>query len=111
MARMGYQGRGSCRPRWIPRNHAEICAASRGRRGLVAAGLAVLICLALPPWGWGQAAAEQDVHVKPRPPASEPAAVQRVAPGGGVDPSLSMRTKPIRKDVDLVLVNVTVTDP
>ncbi len=109
MTRMGYQGRGSCRPRRIPQSHAEMCAEWRGRRGLVVAGLAVWLCLAVPTWAWGQAGPAQDVHVKPRPPAGEPA--QRVAPGGDADPSLSTRTKPIRKDVDLVLVNVTVTDP
>jgi len=55
--------------------------------------------------------ADSSVHIKPRevnvPAPAEP------QPGGGgdVDPSLKTHTKPIIKDVDLVLVNVTITDP
>jgi Ca-activated chloride channel homolog len=62
-----------------------------------------------------------DVHVVPReqtkganpdptvmPP---PVAADAKAAGIVVDPSLKTHTKPIRKDVDLVLVPVTVTDP
>ncbi len=46
-----------------------------------------------------------DVHIKPRvqPP--------QVTPEDGIDPSLKTHTKPMKVDVDLVLVSVTITDP
>ena len=53
---------------------------------------------------WAQGG-EQDVHITPRPkPAAPP-------PGAASDPSLKTHTKPIQVEVDLVLVNVTITDP
>src|SRR5438105_13023896 len=64
--------------------------------------LAVIFCLAF-------AAAAQvpvdDVHVNPRvqpPPPAEKAIM---------DPSLRTHTKPLKVDVNLVLVSVTITDP
>jgi Ca-activated chloride channel homolog len=64
---------------------------------------------------------ETDVHVVPREqkkdakpdPTVMPPAVAAEAKAAGVvvDPSLKTHTKPIRKDVDLVLVPVTITDP
>lgn len=49
-----------------------------------------------------------DVHIQPRMPEAKP-----VDPNEGptVDPSLKTHTKPMRVDVDLVLVPVTITDP
>jgi Ca-activated chloride channel family protein len=47
-----------------------------------------------------------EVHVKPRVLA-DPNAVKTA----GMDPSLKTHTKPIKVDVDLVLVPVTITDP
>ena len=46
-----------------------------------------------------------DVHVTPRvePP--------KVDPSAGIDPSLKTHTKPLKVDVNLVLVPVTITDP
>jgi Ca-activated chloride channel family protein len=64
---------------------------------LMAAGLALFV----PLWGQTESA---DVHVAPRTPV-EPA---KVPP---IDPALKTHAKPIVKDVDLVLVPVTVTDP
>src|SRR5438552_15638658 len=53
--------------------------------------------------------ADSSVHIQPRevklPAPADP------QPGGDVDPSLKTHTKTIIKDVDLVLVNVTITDP
>ncbi len=54
----------------------------------------------------------QDVHVVPyrepaKPAASKPALVPEPP---AADPSLIVRTKPLRYDVDLVLVPVTITD-
>ena len=50
----------------------------------------------------GQLPGSDDIHIVPRkkPPVAEPA-----------DPSLNTHTKPMKVDVDLVLVPVTVTDP
>ena len=46
-----------------------------------------------------------DVHIRPRvePP--------QASPEDGIDPSLKTHTKPMKVDVDLVLVSVTITDP
>ncbi len=77
-----------------------------GARSCVAA-LAVWFALALAASAtvWAQ---ETDVHIKPRP---KPTETVKPAASTGSDPSLSTHTKPIRRDVDLVLVPVTVTDP
>ncbi len=56
---------------------------------------------------------DQNVHLIPheaKKPEPVPAGIA-VPAGVIVDPSLKTHTKPIRKDVDLVLVPVTVTDP
>ncbi len=49
----------------------------------------------------------QDIHVVPRETKKTPAPV----PPPNADPNLKTYTKPLRKDVDLVLVPVTITDP
>ncbi len=71
-----------------------------------AAALCLLTCgLARPSW-----AQSVDVHLAPR----ESAVPHRQATldvGGTTDPALLTHTKPLQKDVDLVLVPVTVTDP
>ncbi len=46
-----------------------------------------------------------EVHIKPR---VEPTPVSADA---GIDPALKTHTKPLKVDVDLVLVPVTITDP
>ena len=51
--------------------------------------------------------AQDDIHVVPRETKKAAAAV----PPPNIDPSLKTYTKPLRKDVDLVLVPVTITDP
>ncbi len=51
--------------------------------------------------------AQDDIHVVPREAKKTTAAV----PPPNIDPSLKTYTKPLRKDVDLVLVPVTITDP
>ena len=52
--------------------------------------------------------AQDDVHVVPRETKKAAAAVP---PPPNADPTLKTYTKPLRKDVDLVLVPVTITDP
>jgi Ca-activated chloride channel family protein len=57
---------------------------------------------------------DQNVHLIPneaKKPEPAPAAGVAVPPGVIVDPTLKTHTKPLRKDVDLVLVPVTITDP
>ena len=58
----------------------------------------------LPTMAWGQVAVE-DVHVKPRVEPPQP------KHDDGIDPALRTHTKPVKVDVDLVLVPVTITDP
>jgi len=54
-------------------------------------------------------AQDDDVHITPRETKKADAAPAPDIPG--VDPSLRTHTKPLKKDVDLVLVPVTITDP
>ena len=83
-----------------------------------AAQTVLLLCVAFCLAGWlavpGYAQDEdQNVHLVPheaKKPDAVPAGIA-VPPGVIVDPSLKTHTKPLRKDVDLVLVPVTVTDP
>jgi Ca-activated chloride channel family protein len=73
--------------------------------------LAICVCLALlltvtcgiPLAAWAQSSSDE-VHIAPRvePKPKESALI---------DPSLKTHTKPIKVDVDLVLVPVTITDP
>ena len=57
----------------------------------------------------------EDVHIKPRELEKKNGTPAKAFPGvptaGEIDPSLKAHTKPMRVDVDLVLVPVTVTDP
>src|SRR5205085_12578779 len=84
-----------------------------GRRGgcrLPAWLLLILLVMAgLPPKALGQST-EDEVHVTPRTAPAQPATPKQPA-GSEIDPSLKTHTNPIKVDVDLVLVNVTVTDP
>jgi Ca-activated chloride channel homolog len=58
---------------------------------------------------FAQAQSLDDVHVTPRTPRDEASSIVDVAPLEGV-PTLDGYAKPLRVDVDLVLVPVTVTD-
>ena len=71
-------------------------------RGLKAV-LSVILALCLAPL-WAQEGEQADVHISPRRPVEEPEPPE-------LDPSLKTHTKPIVKEVDVVLVPVTVTDP
>ena len=77
--------------------------------------LLLLLCLGLLGcWHSLPAAAQDDdVHIQPRQvKKTDPgAAVPTTDPSGIADPSLRTHTKPIKKEVDLVLVPVTITDP
>ena len=66
--------------------------------------LILLALVALSSFAFAQGE-DQDVHVKPLPkPDLKPADIP-------VDPSLRTHTKPMKVDVDIVLVPVTITDP
>jgi Ca-activated chloride channel homolog len=94
----------------LPTGSAGIPSRDRlrtGRRALVlwlvfAATTAAVCCLS--PITSAQTPID-DVHISPRvePPKSDPAAY--------IDPSLKTHTKPLKVDVSLVLVPVTITDP
>ena len=78
-------------------------AARRLRAGFFSVRMLALLCLAgALAWGQGE---EQNVHVNPLPKA-EPK-----PPEVAADPSLKTHTKPLKVEVDLVLVPVTITDP
>ncbi len=70
--------------------------------------LVVSLMVALP----AMAQISDEVHVSPRvDPQSPP---KQLAPKGGspdIDPTLKTHTRPLKVDVDLVLVPVTITDP
>jgi Ca-activated chloride channel homolog len=65
--------------------------------------LVVAVAFALAPATFGQGS-EMDVHITPQKEPEKPKQPE-------IDPSLKTHTKPIKVDVDLVLINVTVTDP
>jgi len=64
---------------------------------------ALMLCAAPPVLAQG---ADQDVHVIPRVNPAD-----KAKSNYDVDPKYKTHTKPLKVDVDLVLVNVTVTDP
>ena len=73
---------------------------------LVLLAVCVVACwLMLPAW-----AQDNDVHITPRETKKADATPPPDVPGLA-DPSLRTHTKPLKKDVDLVLVPVTITDP
>jgi len=96
--------------------HSRLCL----RQNLAASvgAFLLVVCVVLPLTAQNE---QTDIHVVPReqkkdakpdPTVMPPAiAAEAKAAGVSVDPSLRTHTKPIRKDVDLVLVPVTVTDP
>jgi len=108
-----YRGRGSSRPLSLDR--VLDLALSRTLDGNMRSGkrsaafilslasmFAVFLCVPSPLWAQVPL---QDVHVVPRiePP--------RVDPLANVDPAFKTHTKPLKVDVSLVLVSVTITDP
>jgi Ca-activated chloride channel homolog len=129
MARSGSQGVGSAsltvrfsfRRKWTRHFanqsvHIPLCL--HKNFAVVVVALIVLACIAVPSFAQNE---QTDIHVVPRelkkdakpdPTVMPPAiAADAKAAGVSVDPSLKTHTKPIRKEVDLVLVPVTVTDP
>ncbi len=103
MARMAHDRRGSRPLSGIPRNASLFLSAA----SLYAAGWAflcmlVVFAVTLP----ALAQSVNEVHVQPR---VNPAGERQ--PKGDIDPTLKTHTRPMKVDVDLVLVPATVTDP
>jgi len=69
-------------------------------------GVCLIACACLLP-----AFAQDDVHITPRDTKKADATPAPDVPGSTFDPSLRTHTKPLKKDVELVLVPVTITDP
>ncbi|HEX3321149.1 MAG TPA: VWA domain-containing protein [Terriglobales bacterium] len=105
MARLS--GRGSCRPRFHYRKFSSAltpCAQTFSR--FSAFTLVVLACLV---FVCSSAIAQNqtdDVHINPRIQPEQPK-----DPLATIDPALRTHTKPMKVDVNMVLVPVTVTDP
>ncbi|HXP46528.1 MAG TPA: VWA domain-containing protein [Terriglobales bacterium] len=82
---------------------------STGQARLCRAALLVLVAMlaiaVVVPTAVAQSPSDE-VHVTPRKPPDAPK-----DPRDGIDPALKTHTKPIKVDVDLVLVSVTITDP
>src|SRR5256885_3051872 len=105
MARKSRNGRGSSRPSRTNTNRLFSFAVQGKARRL----LWCLICafvVSVFPEARGQTATNADeVHVTPRVDPT------KVTAPPVIDPSLNTHTRPFRRDVDLVLVPVTITDP
>ncbi len=108
MARL--QGRGSSRPDSEPGNLRSVHFGNPDRTMLRSVKRSVSLAVFVSTLLMASFAVAQntpdDVHINPRAlPAPTP------APAAMADASLQTHTKPIKKDVDLVLVPVTITDP
>ena len=81
-----------------------LAAANRSLALSIVLALVTAIMCGVAPVAFAQTAID-DIHVTPRvePPKSDPAAF--------IDPSLKTHTRPLKVDVNLVLVSVTITDP
>jgi Ca-activated chloride channel family protein len=87
-------------------NQRNLAARSFGRVFVFCAGLALAVSCGFTVSAWAQTPASvDDVHISPRIQPDKP------NPDAIIDPSLKTHTKPIKVDVSLVLVPVTITDP
>jgi Ca-activated chloride channel homolog len=107
-----HSGRGSTRPIPEPGSHPSALFGNRigvfvpiAKRSATFLLLAVLL-LTFVPVCLAQNTPD-DVHINPRPQPAPPVPASNAV----ADPSLQTHTKPFKKDVDLVLVPVTITDP
>jgi Ca-activated chloride channel homolog len=109
-------GRGSSRPSCQARRPRSALSWTRGTRmlcllcdGFISLFLALILTLILGSFSTVRAqegpAPVDDVHVSPRVQPPPPPEKEMM------DPSLRTHTKPLKVDVDLVLVPVTITDP
>jgi len=95
-----HAGRGSLRPR----NPVRLCHSSSHWTRVLPALLLAALFLLLSTVAFAQVSVD-DVHVKPRviPPTK--------TIDDTIDPAYRTHSKPLKVDVDLVLVSVTITDP
>jgi Ca-activated chloride channel homolog len=104
-------GRGSSRPACLARLLRTVLLWTQGTRmlsreqaGVASAFLLILIFCGFPAASAQAPVPVDEVHVTPR--------IQPPPPEKGIlDPALETHTKPLKVDVDLVLVPVTITDP
>jgi len=96
-------GRGSLGPR-KPVRRISTSSHRTGKISAQSSLILLLLTLACPALFWAQNSVD-DVHIHPRVNAAPP------SPEDGIDPALKTHTKPMKVDVDLVLVPVTITDP
>ena len=105
-----HRGRGSSRPDREPGNlHSALFGTpyrTMLRCAKTSVSLAVFVSMLFMASVVAGQNAPDDVHIKPRTLPGPPPPATALA-----DPSLVTHTKPIKKDVDLVLVPVTITDP
>jgi Ca-activated chloride channel homolog len=106
-----HHGRGSSRPLMHrgrcpgpPRTLSESMSGKARASVVFSLVLITAIVLCASPRLWGQVSVD-DVHVAPRVEPSKTEAMN------SLDPSLRTHTKPVKVDVSLVLVPVTITDP
>ena len=106
-----YRGPGASRPLFeerIPHTAPSWTLRSKmlpaHRQLLVAVGIFSLLTAGISPLIWAQTTGD-DVHISPRVVPVQPKASEII------DPALKTHTKPLKVDVDLVLVPVTITDP
>jgi Ca-activated chloride channel family protein len=101
MSRLERRGYGACRS-------PELSFKASQRTPLSFCALALLVSLALTIYVSAQ---DVNVHIQPRSPAELPKAADSKDPAvAAAEAGLKNHTKPIQVDVNLVLVNVTVTD-
>jgi Ca-activated chloride channel family protein len=68
--------------------------------------LAILLLAALASSAAAPAQIQDEIHIQSRAKDAKPASVEKIS-----DPALKTHTKPVRVDVDLVLIPATITDP
>lgn len=104
---MARRGCGSFRPLSQDGPQLGMVMRSSSRTAVVFVGL-IALSVALPLFSRAQVSVD-DVHVAPR---VQPTRTENTSTAvGSLDPSLKTHTKPVKVDVSLVLVPVTITDP
>ena len=126
MARGVGENGGSSRRRLLPRlwpdrvgighEHSQV-RTERNKTAWAPAVLVVLLSFLISSVSFAQSPDQStdDVHVTPEVASQPNAVTSGMAPGGSasadVNPTLRTHTRPLKVDVDLVLVPVTITDP
>jgi Ca-activated chloride channel family protein len=100
-------------PAEATRKRAVVCFALR--KSLQASGVLLSLAFLFCTLAFTQAQSASEVHVTPEVTPPQPKTETNLMPGGSaspdVTPTLQTHTRPMKVDVDLVLVPVTITDP